>query len=54
MVLFPSCAWIAAYPDVNWVAEPFDIPGGRAATLHDPSGNAIHLFDQSTAEHPTG
>ena len=47
-------AWIAAHPDVTLVAEPFDIPGGRAATLHDPSGNAIHLFDQSTAEEVTG
>jgi predicted enzyme related to lactoylglutathione lyase len=47
-------AWIAAHPDVTVVAEPFDIPGGRAATLHDPSGNAIHLFDQSTVEEATG
>jgi len=47
-------AWIDAHPEVTWVAAPFDIPGGRAATMHDPSGNAIHLFDQASAEQETG
>ena len=43
-------AWIDTHPEVTWVAAPFDIP----ATMHDPSGNAIHLFDQASAEQETG
>ena len=39
-------AWIDAHPGLSWITEPFDIPGGRAATTRDPSGNAIYLFDQ--------
>lgn len=41
--------FISGHPDLKWVGEAFDMPGGRGATFLDPSGNAIHLFDQSAA-----
>ncbi|HEU5469243.1 MAG TPA: VOC family protein [Actinophytocola sp.] len=37
----------ADHPDLKWVGEIIDVPGGRGGTFLDPAGNAIHLFDQS-------
>lgn len=39
--------FVAEHPDVKWVGEVIDIPGGRSVTFLDPAGNAIHLLDQS-------
>jgi catechol 2,3-dioxygenase-like lactoylglutathione lyase family enzyme len=44
----------AEHPDVNWVGQVIDVPGGRSATFLDPAGNALHLADQSTAQTVTG
>lgn len=41
--------YVADRPELDWTGEIIDMPGGRAATFRDPSGNCIHLFDQSTA-----
>ncbi|WP_129666302.1 VOC family protein [Phytoactinopolyspora endophytica] len=41
--------FVKEHPNVSWVGEEFDMPGGRAATFRDPAGNTIHIFDQSTA-----
>jgi hypothetical protein len=41
-------AFMTEHPDLKWVGEVIDLPGGRSATFLDPSGNAVHLFDQST------
>jgi catechol 2,3-dioxygenase-like lactoylglutathione lyase family enzyme len=41
--------FIADRQDLNWSGEVIDMPGGRAAAFRDPSGNWIHLFDQSAA-----
>jgi catechol 2,3-dioxygenase-like lactoylglutathione lyase family enzyme len=44
---------VAAYrkehADLNWIGDVIDVPGGKTATFLDPSGNAIHLFDQRDA-----
>jgi hypothetical protein len=37
-------------PQLSWVGESIDVPGGRSASLSDPAGNIIHIFDQ-TAPH---
>lgn len=31
----------------RWLGETLDIPGGRLAAFADPSGNVIHVLDQS-------
>ncbi|WP_033295830.1 VOC family protein [Amycolatopsis jejuensis] len=41
-------AFLEAHPDLDWQGE-IEMPGGKGATFLDPSGNAVHLFDQSTA-----
>ena len=41
--------FIAEHPDFNWTGEVFEMPGGRGSSFRDPSGNWIHLFDQSAA-----
>ncbi|MFI6291333.1 VOC family protein [Nonomuraea sp. NPDC050790] len=41
--------YIAAHPNLKWVGEVKELPDGKSATFVDPSGNPIHLFDQSTA-----
>lgn len=38
------------HPDLDWAGETIDVPDGRVATFRDPSGNSIHLCDQSAAE----
>jgi catechol 2,3-dioxygenase-like lactoylglutathione lyase family enzyme len=43
-------AYVAEHPKLDWVGKVNDMPGGRYATFLDPSGNSIHLFDQSAAE----
>lgn len=43
-------AFVAEHPDIKWVGEVIDIPGGRSATFQDPAGNTLHLLDQSTAD----
>lgn len=40
-------AFVAAHPDIKWVGEPIDVPGGRSAAFQDPAGNTLHLLDQS-------
>jgi len=35
-----------AHPDLDWQGE-IDMPDGKGATFLDPSGNTVHLFDQS-------
>lgn len=42
-------AFIAEHPDITWAGEPMDIPGGRSASFFDPSGNVIHLLDETGA-----
>ncbi|HEV2778153.1 MAG TPA: VOC family protein [Actinophytocola sp.] len=41
--------YLKEHPDLQWVGGVIKLPGGKAATFLDPSGNCIHLFDQSTA-----
>ncbi|MFI6390647.1 VOC family protein [Nonomuraea sp. NPDC050547] len=41
--------YIAAHPGLKWVGEVQELPDGKSAAFLDPSGNPIHLFDQSTA-----
>jgi len=41
--------FVAEHQDFDWSGEIFEMPGGRGASFRDPSGNWIHLFDQSTA-----
>ncbi len=43
-------SYVQDHPTLRWAGDTIDMPGGRAATFLDPSGNAIRLFDQSTAE----
>jgi catechol 2,3-dioxygenase-like lactoylglutathione lyase family enzyme len=40
-------AFVAAHPDITWVGEAIDVPGGRSAAFQDPAGNTLHLLDQS-------
>lgn len=40
--------FISEHPDLDWVGQVSELPGGKGATFLDPSGNAVHLFDQST------
>jgi catechol 2,3-dioxygenase-like lactoylglutathione lyase family enzyme len=42
--------FVAEHSELTWVEEPIDVPDGRSATLADPAGNILHIFDQSTAE----
>jgi catechol 2,3-dioxygenase-like lactoylglutathione lyase family enzyme len=42
--------FVADHPDVKWVGEAIEVPGGRSAAFLDPAGNTIHIFDQSTPE----
>lgn len=42
-------AFVKEHPDLSWVGEAITVPDGRSATFADPSGNIIHIFDQ-TAE----
>jgi catechol 2,3-dioxygenase-like lactoylglutathione lyase family enzyme len=43
-------AFLAEHPNLKQVGEVIDIPGGRSATILDPAGNALHIFDQSSEE----
>ena len=39
--------FVSEHPQVSWVGESIDVPGGRySASLTDPAGNTIHIFDQ--------
>ena len=42
--------FVAEHPNLRWVGEVGELPGGKNAAFLDPSGNTVHLFDQSTAE----
>ncbi|MCT2587349.1 VOC family protein [Actinophytocola gossypii] len=37
--------FMAEHPDLKWVGEVLDLPGGRGAAFLDPAGNTIHLLD---------
>lgn len=39
--------FLADHPGLTPAADPIDIPGGRSASFLDPSGNVLHLLDQS-------
>lgn len=41
--------FVKQYAELNWLDEPMEVPDGMAATFTDPAGNAIHIFDESTA-----
>lgn len=41
--------FVAEHPEIKWVGEPVDVPGGRTAGFLDPSGNLLRVFDQSAA-----
>ena len=41
-------AFRQSHPQLDWQGE-IEMPGGKGATFLDPTGNAVHLFDQSTA-----
>jgi catechol 2,3-dioxygenase-like lactoylglutathione lyase family enzyme len=45
--------FVAEHPDIDWVGEVIDVPGGRSAAFRDPAGNTLHLLDQSAPE-PVG
>ena len=40
-------AFVEEHPEFSWLAKAFEMPNGRGATFTDPSGNVIHIFDQS-------
>ena len=42
--------FVARHPNIKWVGEVIDVPGGRSATFQDPAGNTLHLLDQSAPE----
>ncbi|AYY14024.1 hypothetical protein EF847_16270 [Actinobacteria bacterium YIM 96077] len=42
-------AFVKQHSALPLVGEILDIPDGRLATFNDPSGNTIHVFDESTA-----
>jgi catechol 2,3-dioxygenase-like lactoylglutathione lyase family enzyme len=42
-------AFVKKHPDLSWIGEAIEVPDGRSATFADPSGNVIHIFDQSAA-----
>lgn len=42
--------FVAEHPNVRWLGEIIDVPGGRSAAFEDPAGNTIHLMDQSAPE----
>ena len=44
--------WLSARPKATLVQSPFPIPGGRAATLADPAGNSLYVFEM--VEDPAG
>jgi hypothetical protein len=39
--------FVSQHPQLSWVGEAIDVPGGRSASLSDPAGNIIHIFDQT-------
>ncbi|NDL56812.1 VOC family protein [Phytoactinopolyspora mesophila] len=40
-------AFMKEHPDIHWLGEAFDMPGGKSTSFVDPSGNVVHIFDQS-------
>jgi catechol 2,3-dioxygenase-like lactoylglutathione lyase family enzyme len=40
-------SFVRKHPDFPWIGDPIEVPDGRSATFADPSGNIIHVFDQS-------
>lgn len=40
-------AFVKEHQDAEWVGEAMDMPGGKTASFADPSGNVLHVFDQS-------
>ncbi|HWM03712.1 MAG TPA: VOC family protein [Actinophytocola sp.] len=42
--------FVADHAEVQWVGGVIEVPGGRSATFLDPSGNCLHLVDQSMPE----
>lgn len=45
-------AFVKEHQDAEWVGEVMDMPGGKAASFADPSGNVLHVFDQSAETEP--
>jgi catechol 2,3-dioxygenase-like lactoylglutathione lyase family enzyme len=43
-------AFRQSHPDLDWQGD-IEMPDGKGATFLDPTGNPVHLFDQS-AEGP--
>jgi catechol 2,3-dioxygenase-like lactoylglutathione lyase family enzyme len=43
-------AFTKQHPDIRWIGEVMDVPGGRSAAFSDPSGNIVHVFDQQAAD----
>jgi catechol 2,3-dioxygenase-like lactoylglutathione lyase family enzyme len=39
--------WLAGRPSVRVVQEPFPMPGGRAASVADPAGNTVYVFEMA-------
>jgi len=42
--------FVAKHPDIKWVGDVIDMPGGQAAAFLDPAGHTVHVFDQSASE----
>ncbi|HWM22676.1 MAG TPA: VOC family protein [Ilumatobacteraceae bacterium] len=42
--------FVGEHPQLTWVGESIDVPGGRSASLSDPAGNIIHIFDQTAPQ----
>lgn len=40
-------AWLAERSSVRLVQEPFPMPGGRAASVADPAGNTVYVFEMT-------
>lgn len=38
--------FIKENPNLGWISEATEIPGGKAATFVDTSGNVLHVADQ--------
>ncbi|MFI7675504.1 VOC family protein [Actinophytocola sp. NPDC049390] len=38
------------HPDFTWLGDVEEVPGGRTVSFQDPSGNAVHIFDQTDPE----
>jgi catechol 2,3-dioxygenase-like lactoylglutathione lyase family enzyme len=43
-------AFVAEHPNIKWLGEVIDVPGGKSVAFEDPAGNTIHLMDQSAPE----